>query len=168
MCTTCYDNFLYRCHNNKLTDLSGILIWAPLGIFYIYKHCRKQTVACRSHIPDGTLTNCKCRTSFEWSKIHKLLVTGEKNQCLKLVYLLLFFLEILKCSDQKKYWNLSRSSFEVLYPSWITWCCQELDAVVLCRKRFTLLLVSSSDPDLLCFGADENSFTKLCSLSSTP
>lgn len=102
MCTTCYDNFLYRCHNNKLANLSGILIWALLDIIYIYKHCRKQTVACRSHIPVGTLPNCKCKTSFEWSKIQIISDRRKKNQCLKLVYLLFkFFLEILKGINQK-------------------------------------------------------------------
>lgn len=40
--------------------------------------------------------------------------------------------------------------------------------MVLCGKRCTLLLVNSSDCDLLCFGGDEDSFTKLCSFSSTP
>lgn len=107
---------------------------------------------------------CKCRTSFKWSKIHRLLVTGENNRLLAIQ----IFSRKTERFWWEKYWNLSKNSFEVLYTSWIGWCCQELDAVVLCRKRFTLLLVSSSDHDLLRFGGDEDSFTKLCSLPSTP
>lgn len=42
--------------------------------------------------------------------------------------------------------------------SWMQWFCVERDS----------LLVNNSDHDLLCFGGDEDSFTKLCSLSSTP
>lgn len=58
MCTTCYDNFLHRCHNNnKLADLSGILIWAPLDICYIYKVLvgNKQLFVDRTHLLEHCL-----------------------------------------------------------------------------------------------------------------